>query len=75
MDSQLKGPYALWEHIHHFEEMNGGTLMTDEVVYRVPLGPIGHIMNELVIRNDVETIFNYRTTKVPTHLSGHDVSR
>jgi uncharacterized protein (TIGR01777 family) len=69
MDSQLKGPYSLWDHIHRFEELNGGTLMTDEVVYRVPLGPIGHIVNELVIRNDVETIFNYRTKKMASYFS------
>lgn len=69
MDSQLRGPYALWDHIHRFEEMNGGTLMTDEVVYRVPLGPIGHIVNEVVIRNDVETIFNYRTKRMGSYFS------
>ncbi len=35
MDRQLKGPYLLWEHLHTFEDIEGGTRMMDEVRYRV----------------------------------------
>jgi ligand-binding SRPBCC domain-containing protein len=69
MDSQLKGPYDLWDHVHRFETVGGGTLMTDEVVYRVPLGPIGHIVNEVVIKGDVRTIFDYRTKRMAGEFS------
>jgi hypothetical protein len=63
-DSQLKGPYSKWEHTHRFIEVQGGTLMTDEVIYKVPFGPIGHIIKEVLIENDITTIFNYRNKTI-----------
>lgn len=69
MDSQLRGPYSLWDHTHSFDEIGEGTLMSDEVVYRAPFGPIGHIMNEILIRKDIETIFNYRTKRMAEYFN------
>ncbi len=63
-DDQVKGPYTIWSHTHRFMELQGGTLMTDEVIYKAPFGPIGHIVNEVMIRSDVAKIFNYRTFKI-----------
>lgn len=60
VDEQLKGPYSLWHHTHFFEELKGGTLMTDRVIYRVPLGPIGSLIEFIMIRHDVRKIFKYR---------------
>ncbi|QQR80723.1 MAG: TIGR01777 family protein [Deltaproteobacteria bacterium] len=37
-DVQLKGPYAKWHHTHTFEPMGDGTLVTDRVEYKVPMG-------------------------------------
>src|SRR5690606_32769046 len=31
IDTQERGPYALWEHTHRFESLGNGTLMTDVV--------------------------------------------
>jgi ligand-binding SRPBCC domain-containing protein len=56
-DRQLRGPYLLWEHTHRFEEVDGGTLMTDEVHYRVPGG---RLINWLLVQNDVNRIFIFR---------------
>jgi ligand-binding SRPBCC domain-containing protein len=41
VDTQLRGPYALWHHTHLFHEVAGGTLMEDYVRYRLPLGVAG----------------------------------
>ena len=38
--------------------------MIDEVNYRLPLGWIGQAMHSLLIRDDLETIFNYRKRAV-----------
>lgn len=59
-DSQLRGPYAVWEHSHRFESVNGGTLMTDEVHYRIPLGPLGRLAHFLFVRRQLNHIFDYR---------------
>jgi ligand-binding SRPBCC domain-containing protein len=56
-DTQLKGPYRLWVHEHTFEPHPQGTLCTDRVRYAVPGGPLVHW---LLVRRDVEAIFDYR---------------
>jgi len=60
VDRQLRGPYALWEHTHSFEPVDGGTLMRDVVVYRLPLGPFGALANRLLVAADLRRIFDFR---------------
>lgn len=61
VDTQITGPYDHWWHLHTFEELNGGTLMTDRVRFRVPLGLVGRAVAGGFVRNDVKRIFAYRT--------------
>ena len=59
VDTQLKGPYKKWYHVHRFEDVPGGTLITDDVTYEIP----GWIFGKLIlpwIKRDVSTIFAYR---------------
>ncbi len=60
MDKQLKGPYAMWEHTHLFEEVPGGVKMTDTVSYALPLGWLGLFMHNIVVKKKLEEIFTYR---------------
>jgi ligand-binding SRPBCC domain-containing protein len=64
VDVQLSGPYALWHHTHRFETLNGGTRMSDVVRYRLPFGPLGRLVNALVVRRDVKQIFDYREQRI-----------
>jgi ligand-binding SRPBCC domain-containing protein len=64
VDTQLHGPYHLWHHTHTFEPRDGGTLVRDEVLYRLPLGPLGAIAYRLSVRRDVESIFDYRARRI-----------
>jgi ligand-binding SRPBCC domain-containing protein len=64
VDVQLRGPYQLWHHTHRFEPCDGGTRMIDTVRYRLPLGPIGRLVNALMVRRDVERIFAYRNRRI-----------
>jgi ligand-binding SRPBCC domain-containing protein len=75
VDRQLKGPFALWEHTHIFEEQPGGTLIRDRVEYRLPLGAIGRLMHGLLIGRDLERIFDYRRTAVTALLGSSRGSR
>ena len=60
-DTQLSGPYALWHHTHEFDPLPGErTLMTDTVNYAVGLGPLGTLAHRVLVRRDVEAIFDYR---------------
>lgn len=60
IDEQRFGPYALWHHQHHFEEVQGGIEMTDEVHYAIPFGFIGRLANWLFVDKKVNAIFDYR---------------
>src|ERR1022692_892876 len=64
VDSQLKGPYQLWHHEHRFAAEGNGTRISDEVQYLLPFGVLGSIAHRLKVKNDVETIFAYRTDVV-----------
>lgn len=63
-DQQLSGPYALWHHQHHFEDVAGGTLMKDIVRYRVRFGIFGTIAHALFVRRSLSRIFQFRSAAV-----------
>ena len=63
-DLQVRGPYRLWEHKHFFEEIPEGTLMRDEVMYRIPFGILGRLLHGVIIRKQLEEIFNYRALRI-----------
>jgi ligand-binding SRPBCC domain-containing protein len=61
-DIQVKGPYSSWEHTHLLEETPGGTLMKDEVFYKIPV--IAVPVHGFIIKKQLEEIFRYRAEKI-----------
>lgn len=60
IDNQESGPYQLWHHTHSFEKLGNGTLLSDEVRYKLPLGFLGQAVAGTFVQNDVEQIFKFR---------------
>lgn len=60
VDEQLKGPYAFWHHTHTFVELNGGTQISDNIVYSLPYGIFGRIAHSFFVERSLHQIFNYR---------------
>lgn len=60
VDFQKTGPYQVWYHRHIFIPLGKGTLMVDEVRYRLPLGMLGELFGLSFVKKDVKNIFNYR---------------
>jgi len=61
VDEQRNGPYAMWHHEHKIEPIDGGVLMTDIVTYQPPLGIIGALANSIIIKKQLQKIFDYRS--------------
>ena len=63
-DVQTSGPYGYWRHEHIFEDLGedaeGGTLVRDRVQYELPFGALGAITHALVVRRQLQQIFDYR---------------
>jgi len=69
VDEQLKGPYAEWIHTHLFRDADdGGTIIDDEVRYRLPFDPLGRMAHPLV-RWQLDGIFRFRQRMVRELLS------
>ncbi|NLR78793.1 SRPBCC family protein [Chitinophaga eiseniae] len=60
VDEQRVGPYSIWHHEHHFEQVPGGVKMTDLVHYRLPLGWLGKLAHRLFVKQQLAMLFEYR---------------
>ncbi len=64
VDEQRVGPYSMWHHQHHIQEIPGGILMEDIIDYQPPMGLLGDIANSLFIARQLDEIFAYRKQAV-----------
>ncbi len=60
IDTQEKGPYAIWHHTHRFQAVPGGTLMVDMVRFRLPMGWLGELFGLPIVNREVRGIFAFR---------------
>ena len=64
-DTQLSGPFSLWNHQHCFSEINDSTtdaksVLTDQIEYRLPLGGLGDLFGSGKALKTIEAMFAYR---------------
>jgi ligand-binding SRPBCC domain-containing protein len=69
VDVQLKGPYAQWIHRHRFRADGAGTMIEDEVRWRLPVPVAGQLAWPLV-RLHLKRIFGYRERRIRELLGG-----
>lgn len=70
-DQMLVGPYRRWVHTHTFRELSTGPAggpveveIADRVEYELPAGPLGSLAHRLLVRRQLEAIFDYRARRV-----------
>jgi ligand-binding SRPBCC domain-containing protein len=73
-DRQIRGPYRLWHHRHEFESQRYGTIVRDHVHYMLPLWPLGDAVHALIVRRDLERIFDFRCAAVARELRPQSVT-
>jgi ligand-binding SRPBCC domain-containing protein len=69
-DMQVRGPYALWNHLHTFETVPNGTLMRDLITYRLPFGFLGKIVHKFIVLKQLRDIFSYRAVRIAEWANG-----
>jgi ligand-binding SRPBCC domain-containing protein len=61
VDQQVRGPFGSWRHEHLFAPaVEGGTTMTDVVEFRSPLGPLGAMVDRLVLAAYIRRLIEQR---------------
>jgi ligand-binding SRPBCC domain-containing protein len=69
VDLQLRGPYAYWHHTHSFVETDDGTIVADEVRYALPFGLLGRAAHTIVIRRQLNHVFDFRARILEQYFS------
>jgi ligand-binding SRPBCC domain-containing protein len=70
VDEQAQGPYSLWRHRHTFESTSAGTKVGDHVEYSLPLGVLGQIAHAVMVKRQLQAIFNFRQGEIGNMLGG-----
>jgi ligand-binding SRPBCC domain-containing protein len=60
VDLQQRGPFKEFVHEHTFEPGTDGTVVTDHVRFAAPLGPLGWIAEQLVLKHYVPRLIDAR---------------
>lgn len=59
-DAMISGPYKRWYHRHLFQPVAEGVEMMDIVEYELPFGPLGRLTHAVLVRRQLEAIFDHR---------------
>ena len=75
-DRALKGPFAVWSHVHRMIPDEPDTsFLEDHVEYRVPLGVPGRLFGGGMVQRRLAAIFAYRHALTASDLSRHKLFR
>lgn len=70
---QVEGLFAAWTHTMKFEEHGeNATLVTDLVDYQMPLGLLGYLADDLIVKRDMRSLLEARLQKVKEHFTTED---
>jgi ligand-binding SRPBCC domain-containing protein len=63
-DTQIRGPFAFWEHSHQMIPDTSGSgaacFLEDSIRYALPLGALGRLVGGRFVRAKLERLFAYR---------------
>ncbi|WP_449409088.1 SRPBCC family protein [Microbacterium maritypicum] len=69
-DRQIAGPFGEFLHEHVFEEHPQGTLMRDTVTFHSPFGPLGRLVDRLVMREHLRRLIDERNDTIAAEIEG-----
>jgi ligand-binding SRPBCC domain-containing protein len=76
VDRMVEGPFRRWRHEHRFTSLGAGqTLVTDDIEYALPFGPLGRLVDALVVRHVLRFTFRLRHRRTAEVLRGASYER
>lgn len=60
VDEQVKGPFRYFRHVHDFREDPAGTTMTDRIEFAAPFGPVGRVVEKLILTRYLKKLIESR---------------
>ena len=70
-DRQIAGPFGAFLHEHAFDEHPRGTLMRDTITFRSPFGPLGRLVDRLVLGRYMRRLIEQRNETLASEVEGH----
>lgn len=67
VDEQVQGPFRRFRHVHEFNQDSAGTTMVDRIEFTAPFGPLGRLMEKLVLARYLRNLIETRNR----HLAGN----
>lgn len=64
VDEMQRGPFGHWRHHHIFEKTGYGTRMIDHVAFASPFGPLGRIVDDLVLERHMTRLLRQHNDHV-----------
>lgn len=71
-DEMVRGAFATMVHDHHFAAVDGGTEMRDVFRFSAPLGPLGRLVERLVLRGYMTRVLESRNAAIQRVAEGDD---
>lgn len=64
VDEMIEGTFRSFRHVHEFVEFSGITTMRDTLTWVSPLGPIGRIVDKLLLENHLRDLVARRNLRL-----------
>lgn len=72
VDTQERGPFARWRHVHRFlPEAEDRSMLEDSIEYALPGGPIGRLILGRTMRRELARQFAFRHARTRSDLRRH----
>lgn len=64
VDEMQRGAFKRLKHIHEFIEVEGGTILKDTLDFAAPLGPLGWVADQFVLKNYMKRFIQARNEEL-----------
>ncbi|MFL5539635.1 MAG: SRPBCC family protein [Longimicrobiaceae bacterium] len=71
-DELVRGAFATMVHDHHFDPVDGGTEMRDVFRFSAPAGPIGRVIERLVLKRYMTRLLAHRNAAIKAAAEGDE---